>query len=100
MFVRRHPSPQLILSGSAAAFLVLTSSGLAVDDLWLGATSNDWNVATNWSLGRVPTNANGQPVGDPFDDAVINMLTNFPVITADLSATPRFTILGNGHATK
>jgi hypothetical protein len=65
----------------------------------MGTTSNDWNVSTNWSLGRVPTNANGQPVGDPFDDAVINILTNFPVITADLSATPRYTILGTGAGT-
>src|SRR5262249_19995195 len=37
-----------------------------------------------------------QPVGDTFDDAVINILTNFPVITADLAATPRFTVVGRG----
>src|SRR5262245_12953833 len=99
MPVRRHASPRFILSGSAAAFLALNTSSLAVDDLWLGTTSNDWNVATNWSLGRVPANPNGQPVGDPFDDAVLNVLTNFPVITTNLTATPRYIILGSGAGT-
>lgn len=70
-----------------------------MENLWTGATSNDWNTPTNWSLGRVPTNANGQPTGDPFDDAVINILTNFPVITADLAATPRDIVLGSGVGT-
>src|SRR4051812_5797943 len=89
--------PRLILTGSAAA--ILASTGLAVDNLWTGLTSKDWNTATNWSLGRVPTNTNGAATGDTFDDAVLNVLTNFPVITADLTATARDLVLGGGTGT-
>jgi len=89
--------PRLILTGSAAA--ILASTGMAVENLWTGLTNKDWNTATNWSLGRVPTDTNGAPTGDTFDDAVINILTNFPVITADLTATPRDLVLGGGTGT-
>lgn len=99
MRVRRQSPPCLILSGSAAAILALTAPTLAVDNFWTGATSNVWNDPTNWSLGRVPINVNGQPPPDDFDDAVVNILTNFPVITADLAATPRDIILGSGLGT-
>jgi hypothetical protein len=94
MNLRRPKHTRFILSSSAAAFMALASSSFAVENIWTGALNNDWNNAGNWSLGRVPTNTNGEPVGDPFDDAVINSLTNFPVITVDLSATPRDIVVG------
>jgi fibronectin-binding autotransporter adhesin len=68
----------------------------AVDNFWTGATSTNWNEPTNWSLGRVPTNNNGATEGDTFDDAIVNTLTNFPVIVEDLAATPRDIIVGLG----
>ncbi|MES2660796.1 MAG: autotransporter-associated beta strand repeat-containing protein [Verrucomicrobiota bacterium] len=61
-------------------------------NLWTGTTSKDWNVTTNWSLGRVPVN----PSVFGLDHAVINTMTNFPVITANLTATPGDIIVGSG----
>jgi hypothetical protein len=79
----------------AAAVSAIPSSSFAVDNVWVGTTT-DWNTPANWSLGRVPTNANGAATGDTFDDAVINSTTLFPVINASLAATPRDIITGNG----
>lgn len=78
----------------AGATVLGAPLALAVDNLWTGAVDNDWNKAGNWSLNRVPTNENGAPEGDTFDDAVVNSLTNFPVIVADIAATPRDIIVG------
>src|SRR3954466_15543850 len=89
--------PRLILTGSAAA--ILASTGMAVENLWTGLTNKDWNTASNWSLGRGPTNQNGATTGDTFDGAVLNVLTNLPVITTDLSATARDFVLGGGSGT-
>jgi fibronectin-binding autotransporter adhesin len=80
----------------AGATVVAAPLAQAVDNLWTGATDNNWNEPTNWSLGRVPTNNNGEPEGDTFDDAVVNTLNNFPVIVTDLAATPRDIIVGLG----
>jgi fibronectin-binding autotransporter adhesin len=80
----------------AGATVVAAPLAQAVDNLWTGATDNNWNDPTNWSLGRVPTNNNGATEGDTFDDAVINTLNNFPVIVADLAAPPRDIIVGLG----
>lgn len=79
----------------AAAVSAIPSSSFAVDNVWAGTTT-DWNTPANWSLGRVPTNANGASTGDTFDDAVINSTTLFPIINADLAAIPRDIITGQG----
>lgn len=63
--------------------IVLNSSAMAGDVFWDGSTDNNWNTADNWSANRVPSKSFDQ------DNAIINSLTNFPVITADLSTTPR-----------
>jgi len=81
---------------AAAAALVISPGAFAVDNVWTGATSNAWNDPTNWSLGRVPTNNNGNTTGDTFDDAVINSTTVVPLINTDLAATPRDIITGQG----
>ncbi len=81
---------------AAGGTLLAAPLAHAVDNLWTGATDTNWNEPTNWSLGRVPSNANGAPEGDTFDDAIVNTLTNFPVIVADLVATPRDIIIGLG----
>lgn len=92
--VRRRLAREAALA--SAIVISLSSASLAVDNLWTGG-STDWNTATNWSLGRVPTNANGATEGDTFDDAVINTTTpNIVVITANPSATPRDIVVGSG----
>ena len=86
-------------AGLIAGTTVLGSSALAVDNLWTGAVNTDWNTAGNWSLGRVPNITNGQPTGDTFDDAVVNTLTNFPILTASISPHPRDIKVGNAGST-
>ncbi len=71
-------------------------TALAVDNLWTGATSTDWNTASNWSLGRVPSNPNGAPIGDNYDDAVVNSTpANIATITANVP-NPRDFRVGQG----
>jgi autotransporter-associated beta strand protein len=99
--ISTHMAPLALTASNrlwVAAFLagssLLTGSSMAVDNLWLGTTS-DWNTATNWSLGRVPTKTNGQPAPNDFDDAVINVKTPNPaLISADISVTPRDILVG------
>ncbi len=86
-------------AGLIAGTTVLGSSALAVENFWTGAVNTDWNTAGNWSLGRVPNITNGQPTGDTFDDAVVNTLTNFPILTASISPHPRDIKVGNAGAT-
>jgi hypothetical protein len=81
---------------AAATAGIISTPARAVDNLWTGATSNDWNTPSNWSLGRVPTNNNGAATGDTFDDAVVNSTTIVPLISADLAATPRDILTGSG----
>ncbi|HEY7118931.1 MAG TPA: hypothetical protein VH475_20240 [Tepidisphaeraceae bacterium] len=86
---------------AAAVAVGMSGAGstFAVDNLWTGTTSRDWNDPTNWSLGRVPVAPNGQPAPDDFDDAVISTLTNFPLVSVDPIAVPRDVIVGSGAGT-
>jgi autotransporter-associated beta strand protein/T5SS/PEP-CTERM-associated repeat protein len=86
-------------AGFLAGTTVLGSSALAVDNFWTGSVDSDWNNAGNWSLGRVPNITNGQPTGDPFDDATIQTLTNFPILTVSPVVHPRDIKVGNAAAT-
>ena len=52
-------------------FCLIASSASAATNTWTGATSNDWNTATNWSLGVAP---------GALDGVVIPSVTNYPVI--------------------
>jgi autotransporter-associated beta strand protein len=56
---------------------------IAGDVFWDGSIDNDWNTAANWNPDRVPSKAFDS------DNAIINTLTNFPVITGNLAETPR-----------
>jgi hypothetical protein len=91
-------SDRLIRAAVVAALASLpAATTLAVDNLWTGAVNNDWNNPGNWSLGRVPTNANGAPAGDTFDDAVVNTnAPNIATISANLAATPRDIVVATG----
>jgi autotransporter-associated beta strand protein/T5SS/PEP-CTERM-associated repeat protein len=62
---------------------IFSTSARAGDVFWDGSTDNNWNTADNWSADRVPSKAIDS------DNAIINTLTNFPVINADLAEIPR-----------
>lgn len=84
-----------LLRSSLLAHVVVGATFLgasvnAGDVFWSGTTDSDWNNTDNWNAGRVPSKA------FDFDNAIINTLTNFPVITADLSATPSDIKVGTG----
>jgi len=81
-----------MLAGSS---LLGAPLALAVDNLWTGAVNSDYNIPGNWSLERVPAFPNGQPPPDDFDDAIINTLTNFPILSADQAARPRDIRIGS-----
>jgi T5SS/PEP-CTERM-associated repeat protein len=83
-----------IAAAVAAGLSGVSPFAFATDNVWTGATSQDWNDPTNWSLGRVPVQPS--PASDGFDDAVVNVNANFPRITADLAAVPRDIIVGQG----
>lgn len=89
----RYSNRYLRPSRIAGLFLTVTalsSSAFAGDVFWDGSTDNDWNNTDNWDAGRVPSKA------FDFDNAIINTLTNFPVITATLSETPADIKIGTG----
>ena len=68
-----------------------SSAAFAADVVWDGSTSNDWTVADNWTPANTPDRNNG-------DNAVINILTNYPVLTASgFGATiPQDIFIGRG----
>lgn len=93
----RNAFPALAAFGTL--FITLTGPAMAVDNLWTGGTT-DWNNASNWSLGRLPANANGATTGDTFDDAVVNTASpNIATISANLSVIPRDIVVGSGAET-
>ncbi len=70
---------------------LLGVSAVAVDNPWTGAVDNNWNNAANWSdihgfgSPHVPVRGGAHP-GD--EDALVNSLINFPVVTATTGAVP------------
>lgn len=74
-----------------ALFLgVSAPASLGEDNLWTGASSADWNVGDNWSLGGVPDTAFG-------DNAVVATDSpNIATITADIAFTPNDIIVTGG----
>jgi hypothetical protein len=61
--------------------------------VWLGTTSTDWDIATNWSTGTVPT---------ALDNVLITNVINKPIANADvtindmaISAGASLTVKGN-----
>jgi autotransporter-associated beta strand protein len=72
-----------LLTKIFAGAAILSTSVFAGDVFWDGSVDNNWNTAANWNPDRVPSKAFDS------DNAIVNTLTNFPVITADLNETPR-----------
>ena len=54
-FDTSRPSSLRLGSGLALSLLLGASSAFALDGSWIGTTDGDWDVATNWSSGAVPT---------------------------------------------
>ncbi|RYD56355.1 MAG: hypothetical protein EOP83_21350, partial [Verrucomicrobiaceae bacterium] len=77
------------------------SSAFALDNLWTGSVSNDWNVGGNWSdphafgSPHVPQSGGAHP-GD--EDAIINSTApaNYPVVLASPTVAPRDVKIGKG----
>ncbi|MES2661397.1 MAG: autotransporter-associated beta strand repeat-containing protein [Verrucomicrobiota bacterium] len=78
---------------SAVSITVCFSgSAFAADVVWNGTTSNDWTVGANWTPNHTPDRNNAE-------DAVINILTNYPVLTGSPgfgASTPRDIFIGRG----
>lgn len=79
----------LSLATTVTTVLFVCLSGTSHASDWTGTTSNDWNTATNWSLGSVPT-----------DNVYIrNIATNVPLISAPIAKTPVDIEVGTGAFT-
>lgn len=85
----RYLRPSLIANVVISA-TVFSSSAVAGDVFWDGSTDNNWNTADNWDANRVPVKTGFS------DNAIINTLTNFPVITAGLAEIPNEIKVGTG----
>lgn len=59
-------------------FVMAQQQSFALTCTWIGVTNNDWNTASNWDTGTVPTSA---------DDVVINLLTGAANIANGASGT-------------
>lgn len=70
------PSPKssLVLTCAATSFL-LTGMVLSADNVWIGGTSSDYNVDSNWSLGRVPNISSGDSLAIPSTPGNVATLT-------------------------
>ena len=90
--VSTRPVANLITGLSALG----VTGASATDNFWTGATSNDWNTPSNWSDNRVPIANTGLPEPDNYDDARIDILTNFPVLSGNPSVSPRDVRVGQG----
>ncbi len=78
-----HTTSVSLLTNILVGLTIFSTSARAGDVFWDGSTDNNWNTADNWSADRVPSKAFDS------DNAIINTLTNFPVINADLAEIPR-----------
>ena len=82
-------------AGLLAGTAMLGAPALAVNNVWEGDTAptNDWNTPGNWSEGRVPIRVNG----DTFDDAFVNIVSPYPILTANSAAQARDIKVGIGN---
>ena len=68
------------------ASLTAAASSLHADATWVGGTSNDWNLAANWSSS--PSNPTG--------NFTLNLATgNYPVMNATSAFTPTDVLIGS-----
>lgn len=74
--------------------ICFSSAVPAADVVWNGSTSNDWTVSDNWTPANTPDRNNAE-------NAVINLLTNYPVLTASGfgATTPQDIFIGLGEGT-
>ena len=90
-----HATVSGTLSVDATNLCGTTSNSIAVtvDNAcpytWTGVTSVDWNTASNWSLGYVPTNINNIviPTGTPFAPTISAATSTAAAVTINSGAT-------------
>ncbi|MEO5912814.1 MAG: autotransporter-associated beta strand repeat-containing protein [Luteolibacter sp.] len=83
------------LLNHTAITLCFSTSAFAADVVWNGSISNDWTDGANWTPAHTPDRNNSE-------DAVVNILTNYPVLTASPgfgATTPRDIFIGRGAGT-
>lgn len=68
-------------------FILTQPLSFAVTCTWIGGTNNDWNTASNWDTGTVPTGA---------DDVVINAMGSLVNIFSGASGTCNNLTKGGG----
>lgn len=85
--IENHCNPGIHVPLGAAILISFGFNPANAAD-WTGATSSDWNTASNWSSGLVPTGEN----------AIINngASGNIAIISADLSVIPNDIDVRNG----
>lgn len=71
--------------------LLYTSPALAATRTWKGTTSSDWNTASNWSTGIVPTSSDAVQIG-------ISTFTNQPVVGTTPAAVAASITFGTAKA--
>ncbi len=82
--------------------LLISQKLLAVEKSWTGATSTDWNTASNWSPNGVPTSSDYVSIGFGTPNPVLSttstvisvQLNNSKLLT--VSSTGRLNIIGDG----
>jgi autotransporter-associated beta strand protein len=74
-----------------AITVCFSTSAFAADVVWNGSVSNDWTVGDNWTPAHTPDRTAGE-------HAIINNLTNHPVLTASGfgATTPQDIFIGVG----
>ncbi|MEI6754167.1 MAG: hypothetical protein WCK78_13495, partial [Paludibacter sp.] len=68
-------------------YFVANTGVLSTANNWTGATSTDWNTATNWSKGTVPTAS---------DAAFVPNVTNKPIINSSAVCSSLTVFTGSG----
>lgn len=69
------------------SYEIVVASGASARNAWDGSDSTDWNTATNWSLGSVPSSS---------DTPIIDSGTNTLTISSDISIAGVTVLSGGG----
>ena len=91
------PRPRYILTCGVASLIAAAASTARAQttSTWTGATSQNWNTATNWNPPIVPDNTDTAdfPGGD---NVIINTATgNYPIVSSAVPS-PNDINVGNG----
>ena len=75
--------------------LLISQNVLAQSKNWTGATSNDWNTASNWSPSGVPTSSNYVTIASGTPNPVLS--TTATVISVQMNNNKQLTVSSTGR---